>query len=130
MHVVIFVAQEFAARVEGGVLRHRGRIDSSEHRDGVRTIRARVPEAEVAAFVSALLADTNGRARMSMTLCEYWPVLERLPGGPTAGVREPRPNAPLRGTAQLPSLSPTATRSRSVSTPCTNKSVPPGKGSP
>jgi translation elongation factor EF-G len=95
MHVVIVVAQEFAACLHALVPRHRGRLDSSEHRDGVQTIRARVPQAEVAAFVSAVLADTNGRARTSMVLDEYWPVLERPPGEPTAGVREPRPNVPV-----------------------------------
>jgi translation elongation factor EF-G len=95
MHVVIVVAQEFAACLHALVPRHRGRLDSSEHRDGVQTIRARVPQAEVAAFVSAVLADTNGRGRTSMVLDEYWPVLERPPGEPTAGVREPRPNVPV-----------------------------------
>jgi translation elongation factor EF-G len=95
MHVVIVVAQEFAARVESLVPRHRGRLHSSEHRDGVQTISARVPEAEVAAFVSALMADTDCRARTSMAPYEYWPVLQRPPGDPTAGVREPRPNVPV-----------------------------------
>src|SRR5215203_7269581 len=93
MHVVIVVPQEFAARVEARVSRHRGRLHSSEHRDVVRTIRARVPEADVAAFVSAVLADTNGRARTSMVLYGSWPVLERPPGDPMAGVREPRHDA-------------------------------------
>ncbi len=95
MHVVIVVAQEFAARLEARLPLHRGRLHSSEHRDGVQTIRARVPQADVAAFVSAVLADTNGGARMSMALHEYWPVLERPPGEGTAGVREPRPNVPV-----------------------------------
>jgi translation elongation factor EF-G len=95
MDVVIVVPQEFAARVQARVPHHRGRVHSSEHRDGVQTIRARVPQAEVAAFVSAVLADTNGRARTSMALHEYWPVMEGPPGDPTAGVRQPRPNAPV-----------------------------------
>lgn len=95
MRVVIFVPQEFAARLEARVPAHRGQLHSSEHRDGVQTIRAGVPQAEVAAFVSAVLADSNGRARMSMTVNEYWPLLERPPGDPTAGVREPRPNVPV-----------------------------------
>ena len=95
MHVVIVVDQEFAARVEARVPRHRGRLHSSEHRDGVQTIGARVPQADVAAFVSALMTDTNGRARTSMEIYEYWPVLERPPGDPSAGVREPRPNVPV-----------------------------------
>ena len=67
----------------------------SQHRDGVQTIRAHVPQAEVAAFVSAVLADTNNQARLSMALSEYWPILERPPGDPAAGVREPRPNVPV-----------------------------------
>ena len=95
MHVVIVVAQEFAARLEARVSRHRGRLHSSEHHDGVQTIRVRVPQAEVAAFVSAVLADTNGQARTSMVLYEYWPVHQRPPGDPTAGVREPRPSVPV-----------------------------------
>jgi translation elongation factor EF-G len=100
MHVVIVVGQEFAARVEARVSGHRGRLVSSEHRDGVQTIRARVPQADVAAFVSDVLADTNGRARTSMVLYEYWPVLQRPPGDPAAAVREPRPKVPvLRGGA-------------------------------
>ena len=95
MDVVIVVPQEFAARLAARVPRHRGRLHSSEHRDGVQTIRARVPQAEVAAFVSAVLADTNGRARTSIALYEYWPVMERPPGDPTAGVRQPRPKVPV-----------------------------------
>jgi translation elongation factor EF-G len=100
MHVVIYVAQEYSARVEARIPRYRGRLHSSEHKDGVQTIRARVPQAEVPAFVAALMGDTDGRARTSMVLYEYWPVLQRPPGEPTAGVREPRPTAPvLRGGA-------------------------------
>ena len=96
MHVVIVVAQEFAARLHARVPLHRGRLHSSEHRDGVQTISARVPQAEVAAFVAAVLTDTNGLARMSMALYEHWPVAERPPGGDqAAGVREPRPKAPV-----------------------------------
>ena len=104
MHVVIVVAQESAARVQNRVHRHRGRVDSSEHRDGEQTISARVPEAEVAAFVSALMADTDCRARTSMVLYEYWPALERPPGDLTTGVREPRPNVPVlrSGTIAVP----------------------------
>jgi len=93
MHVVIIVPQAFAARVEARIPHHRGRVQASEHRDGVQTIRARVPQADVAAFVSALMADTNRTARTSMVLYEYWPVLQP-PGDPTAGVREPRPKVP------------------------------------
>lgn len=93
MHVVIVVPQEFAALAEARVPHHRGLVQSSEHRDGVQTIRARVPQASVPAFVAALMADTNGTARTSMVLYEYWPVLQE-PGDPTAGVREPRPKVP------------------------------------
>jgi translation elongation factor EF-G len=97
MHVVIVVPHAFAARVEARLPYHRGRVQSSEHRDGVQTIRARVPEANVSALVTALMANTNGTARTSMVLDEYWPVLQppaRGAGDPTAGVREPRPRAP------------------------------------
>ena len=95
LHVVVFVAPEFTAAVEGCVLRYRGRLGSSEHREGVQTVRARVPQADVGPFVSALMAETNGSARTSMKLCEYWPTLERPPGDPTTGVREPRPKVPV-----------------------------------
>ena len=95
MHVVIVVPQEYAAGVEARLPRHRGRLQSSEHRDGVQTIRARVPQAEVAAFIATLMADTHGRARTSMVVYEYWPVLHSPPGEPTAGVREPRPKLPV-----------------------------------
>jgi translation elongation factor EF-G len=95
MHVVITVPQEYAARVEARLTPHRGQLHGSEHRDGVQTIRARVPQAEVAAFVSTLMADTNGLARTSMVLYEYWPVPQRPPGDPAAAVREPRPTAPI-----------------------------------
>lgn len=94
MRVVIFVPQRFAAGAEACVSDHRGLVDSSEHRDGLQTIRARVPHADVAVFVSALLADTDGAARTSMMLSEYWPVLQSPPGDPTTGVREPRPKIP------------------------------------
>src|SRR5688500_5502181 len=96
MHVVIVLPQECAARLHARVPMHRGRLHASEYRDGEQTISARVPQAELAAFVSAVLADTNGLARMSMKLHEYWPELHPPSGGdPTAGVREPRPNVPV-----------------------------------
>ena len=101
MHVVIYVAQELAARVADRVRRHRGLVHSSEHRDGVQTVEARVPQAEVPAFVSALLADTNGRVRTSMSICDYWPVADHPPGDPTAGVREPRPKAPISSSGAM-----------------------------
>jgi len=101
MHVVIVVPQEFAARVEARVPHHRGLLHSSEHRDGVQTLRARVPQASVPGFVSALMVDTNGKARTSMILYEYWPVLEAPPGDPTAGVREPRPKVPAGRTGAI-----------------------------
>jgi translation elongation factor EF-G len=94
MHVMIVVPQALAARVEARIPHHRGLVHSSEHRDGLQTIRARVPEANVAAFVTVLMLDTNGTARTSMVLYEYWPVLQP-PGDPTAGVREPRPRVPF-----------------------------------
>jgi translation elongation factor EF-G len=95
LHVVIFVSPEFAVGVEGCVLRYRGRLESSKHREGVQTIRALLPQAAAGPFVSALMADTNGTARTAMRLCEFWPTLERPPGDPTTGVREPRPNVPV-----------------------------------
>ena len=94
MHVVIVVPHVFAARAEARVPHHRGRVQSSDHRNGLQTIRARVPQADVAAFLSALMVETNGAARTSMVLYEYWPVLQPPPGDPTAGVREPRPKVP------------------------------------
>ena len=94
LNVVIYVSHEFATRVEACVPRHRGRLVSSEVRAGVQTIRARVPQTNVGAFVSALMAATNGTARTSMVLYEYWPLLQPPPGEPTVGVREPRPTVP------------------------------------
>ena len=95
MHVVIVVPQEFAAGVAARLPPHRGRLQSSEHCDGVQTISAQVPQAEVAALVSEVLAYTNNRARTSMVLAEYWPALEHPPGDPMAGVAEPRPKLPV-----------------------------------
>jgi translation elongation factor EF-G len=97
LHVVIFVPLEFADGVKSGVLRYRGRFDSSARCDAVPeiAIHARVPQAEVGPFVSALMAYTNGSARTSMRLCEYWPAPHRPPADPTIAVREPRPNAPV-----------------------------------
>jgi len=93
MHVVIVVPHVFAARVEARIPHYRGRVQSSEHRDGSQTIRARVADVSVPAFVSALMADTNGTARTSMVLYEHCPV-PQPPGDPAAGVREPRPKVP------------------------------------
>ena len=95
MHVVVVVPQAFAAGVAASVASHRGRLESSEYRDGVQTISAHVPQAEVAAFVSEVLAYTNNQARTSMALSEYWPTFERPPGEPTSGVLEPRPKLPV-----------------------------------
>ena len=94
MHVLVVVSHEFAARVEGRVHQHRGRLHSSEYRDGVQTIRARIPQADVAAFTSALMVDSHGTARTSMVLYEYWPEPQPPSGDPTASVREPRPRVP------------------------------------
>ena len=95
------VAPEFATSVHSFLLRYRGRLHSSEHSDGVQTIRARVPQDEVGPFVSALMAQTNCSARTSMRLCEYWPTLERPPDDPTTGVREPRPKVPILGNGAI-----------------------------
>lgn len=94
MHVVIIVPQECAARVEARLPHHRGRVQSSRHRDGQQTIGARIPQAEVPAFITALVQETGGRARTSMVLFEYWPVAERPPLDPAAGVRQPVPRIP------------------------------------
>ena len=94
MQVVIVVPQAFAASVAARVAAHRGQLHSSEHCDGEQRICTHVPHAEVAAFVSEVLADTNNQVRTSMTLLEYRTTLERPPGDPTAGVREPRPKVP------------------------------------
>lgn len=70
----------------------------------MQTIRARVPQADLGAFVSALMADTHHTARTSMVLDEYWPTPEPPPGDPTVGVREPRPTPPAgrRGAIAVP----------------------------
>ena len=67
-----------------------------------------MPQAEVPAFVSALLADTNGRVRTSMVICDYWPVAEHPPGEPTAGVRQRRPKAPISSSGAIALPEPTS----------------------
>ena len=94
MHVVIVVPQVFATCVAARVAAHRGRLLSSEHRDGEQTLRADVPHAEVAPFMSEVLKDTNYQAKTSMKLSEYRPALDGPTGNPPAGVREPRPKVP------------------------------------
>jgi translation elongation factor EF-G len=94
MHVVIFVPQEFNTAVLAAVFQHRGVVRSSEYADGTHKISARVPQAEVSDFSLTLWRRTDGRARTSMVLYEYWPALQPPPGEPEAGVREPRPKAP------------------------------------
>jgi translation elongation factor EF-G len=96
MHVVIYVPQPYTTAVLAAVSQHRGLVQSSDYRDGTQTIRARVPQAEVPAFTSKLLRQTDGRARSSMVLYEYWPVAQPPGGEPEAGVREPRPRVPMR----------------------------------
>ena len=95
MHVVVFVPQQYAAAVLAVVSQHRGLVRSSEYRDGTQTIRARVPQAEVPGFTAKLLRQTDGRARFSMVLYEYWPIAPPPTGEPEAGVREPRPRVPV-----------------------------------
>ena len=95
MHVVIFVPPEYATAVLAAVARHRGLVRSSECKEATQTIRARVPQAEVAGFASTLFRQTDGRARSSMVLYEYWPVARPPSGEPEAGVREPRPRVPV-----------------------------------
>jgi translation elongation factor EF-G len=95
MHVVIIVPPECNTAVLATVSRSRGRIVSSEYGGGAQTVRARVPQAEVPGFISTLMRQTDGQARTSMVLFEYWPVAGPAPGDPIAGVREPRPKAPV-----------------------------------
>jgi elongation factor G len=95
MHVVIVIPQESNAAVVATVSQFRGRMVSSESRDGTQTIRARVPQSEISGFISKLSRQTDGRARTSMVLFEYWPVAEPPSGDPLAGVREPRPKVPV-----------------------------------
>jgi translation elongation factor EF-G len=95
MHVVIIVPQECHTTVLATVAQHRGRILSSEYRDGKQKISARVPQAEVPAFSSKLWRQTDGRAHTSMVLYEYWPVSQPPQGDPDVGVREPRPKVPV-----------------------------------
>ena len=95
MHVVIDLPQECAAAILAKVARHRGRVVSSEYRDGKQLIRARIPQAEVSAFATVLWRETGGRASSSMVLYEHWPVSQPPPGDPAAGVREPRPKVPV-----------------------------------
>ena len=84
MHVVISVSHEFGARAEACVPAHRGRVISSELRAGTHTIRAHVPHATLAAFVSELMSETHLTARTSMVLYEYWPTLQPPPDDPAA----------------------------------------------
>ena len=94
MHVVIFVSPECNTAVLAAVSKHRGRVQSSEYVDGTQKISARVPQAEVGDLSSTLWRQTDGQARTSMVLYEYWPALQPPPGEPEAGVREPRPRVP------------------------------------
>jgi translation elongation factor EF-G len=94
MHVVIIVPQEYST-VPSMVAQHRGRLLSSEYRDGKQRITARVPHDEVPAFASTLWRETGGRAWTSMVLYGYWPVSQPPPRNPEAGVREPRPKVPV-----------------------------------
>jgi len=96
MHVVIFVPPECNTAVLAAVSKHRGRVQSSEYVDGTQKISARVPQAEVGDLSSTLWRQTDGQARTSMVLYEYWPALQPPPGEgePEAGVREPRPRVP------------------------------------
>jgi len=95
MHVVITAPQEWNTAVLAAVAKHRGRLVSTEYRDGALKMSARVPQAEVGPFSTTLLRQTDGRASTSMVLYEYWPISEPPPGEPEAGVREPRPKVPV-----------------------------------
>jgi len=95
MHVVIIVPQECSTAVLAAVSQCRGRLVSSDYRDGTQTVRARVPQVEVSGFIAKLARQTDGRARTSMVLFEYWPVADPPSGDPDAGVREPRPRVPV-----------------------------------
>jgi translation elongation factor EF-G len=98
MHVVIFVPPECNMAGLDAVAQCRGRSVVSEYRDGVQKITARIPQVEVADLSTKLWRMTDGRARTSMVLYEYWPALQPPPGDPrepAAGVREPRPKVPV-----------------------------------
>ena len=77
MHVVITAPAECNTAVLATVAKYRGRLVSTEYRQGSVTISARVPQAEVGAFSTTLLRQTDGRASTSMVLYEYWPIAER-----------------------------------------------------
>jgi elongation factor G len=95
MHVVITAPQEWNTAVLATVAKYRGRLVSTDYREASVKISARIPQAEVGAFSTTLVRQTDGRASTSMVLYEYWPISEPPPGEPEAGVREPRPRVPV-----------------------------------
>ena len=70
MHVVIAAPQEWNTAVLATVAEHRGRLVSTDYREGSVKISARVPQAEVGALSTTLFRQTDGRARTSMVLYE------------------------------------------------------------
>lgn len=78
MKVEIITPEEYMGDVIGDINGRRGRIEGMEGENGVQTIRAYVPLAEMFGYATILRSNTQGRANYSMQFDHYEPVPKNI----------------------------------------------------
>jgi elongation factor G len=71
MKVEVVVPEEFMGDVIGDINSRRGMIDATGDRGNMKTVKAKVPLANMFQYVSALRSSTKGRASYQMSLDSY-----------------------------------------------------------
>mgnify|MGYP006278147867 CR=1 FL=1 len=78
MKVEILVPEEYMGDVMGDINSRRGRIESFEDRNGVKSIDAFVPLSEMFGYATDLRSNTQGRGNYSMELDHFEPVPKNI----------------------------------------------------
>jgi len=79
MQIDVVTPDEYTGDVIGNISSRRGMIDGMELRsDGLQSIKAKVPLAEMFGYATRLRSMTQGRGTFSMEFAHYSPVSEDI----------------------------------------------------
>jgi elongation factor G len=78
MKVEVTIPEEYMGDVMGDINSRRGRIEGMDPADGLQTIRAKVPLAEMFGYATELRSRTQGRGIFSMGFSHYEPVPKNI----------------------------------------------------
>ena len=74
MKVEVTAPEDYVGDVMGDINSRRGRIEGMDPENGLTTIRAKVPLAEMFGYATQLRSRTQGRGVFSMEFSHYEPV--------------------------------------------------------